>query len=193
MHWTFQLKICWRDNWSTDRYMENVLKFWTLFSFCSQIKCHFVIRTGIHKMLIRISNREDWDQTASSEAVWYGSELFNSLDLFGRQEVFKIFEHFGWRYAEETTEHCYCKCYKISNTFLFLFSNKMLANTVLKFIKCSLCGSRGGQGVSFIAILVQIPWKITKLPSQNSVLGHHQHASKTSLNGVLLPGRWLPA
>ena len=28
-----------------------------------------VIRTGIHKMLVRIANREDPDQTASSEAA----------------------------------------------------------------------------------------------------------------------------
>ena len=30
----------------------------------------------IHKMLVRIANREDPDQTASSEAVWSGSALF---------------------------------------------------------------------------------------------------------------------
>ena len=29
----------------------------------------FVIRDGVHKMLVRIANREDPDQTASSEAV----------------------------------------------------------------------------------------------------------------------------
>ena len=29
----------------------------------------FVFRAGIHKMIIRIANREDPDQTASSEAV----------------------------------------------------------------------------------------------------------------------------
>ena len=37
-----------------------------------QIKCWF----GIHKMLVRIANREDTDQTASSEAVWSGSAQF---------------------------------------------------------------------------------------------------------------------
>ena len=46
----------------------NVLKFQTLFLFCSQIKS-WVIKAGIHKMLVRIANREDPDQTASSEAV----------------------------------------------------------------------------------------------------------------------------
>ena len=35
-----------------------------------------VIKSGIHKMLVRIANREDPDQTASSEAVWSGSALF---------------------------------------------------------------------------------------------------------------------
>ena len=34
-----------------------------------------VIRAGIHKMVVRIVNREDLDQTAS-EAVWSGSALF---------------------------------------------------------------------------------------------------------------------
>ena len=35
-----------------------------------------VIRVGIHKMLVRISNRVDPDQTASEEAVWTGTALF---------------------------------------------------------------------------------------------------------------------
>ena len=34
-----------------------------------------VISAGIHKMGVRITNREDPDQTASSEAVWSGSAL----------------------------------------------------------------------------------------------------------------------
>ena len=38
-------------------------------------------------MLVRIANREDPDQTASSEAVWSESALF------GRQLVFEILEH----------------------------------------------------------------------------------------------------
>ena len=36
-----------------------------------------VIMAGIHKMLVRIANSEDPDQTASSEAVWSGSALFD--------------------------------------------------------------------------------------------------------------------
>ena len=53
--------------------MVNVLKFRTLFSFCSK---KMVIRAGIHKMLVRITNRGDPDQTASEEAVWSGSAMF---------------------------------------------------------------------------------------------------------------------
>ena len=33
------------------------------------------IKAGISKMLVRIANREDPDQTASFEAVWSGSAL----------------------------------------------------------------------------------------------------------------------
>ena len=36
-----------------------------LFSFCSQIN-EIAIMSGIHKMFVRIANREDPDQTASS-------------------------------------------------------------------------------------------------------------------------------
>ena len=46
----------------------NVLKFGSLFHFCSRVNCWF-IRAGIHKMLVKIANRGDLDQTASSEAV----------------------------------------------------------------------------------------------------------------------------
>ena len=59
-------------------------------------------------------------------------------------------------------------------------------------------GSRRGQGseppwkvtkiYAFLAILVQIPWKITKLPSQHPILGHYRHASKTpyTYSGICL-------
>ena len=39
-------------------------------------------------------------------------------------------------------------------------------------------------------MLVRIPWKITKLQSQHSMLSQH---AKRHLNGVSLEGRWLPA
>ena len=45
-----------------------VLKFQTLFLILFSGKM-LVIRAGIHKLLVRMGNREDPDQTASSEAV----------------------------------------------------------------------------------------------------------------------------
>ena len=44
-----------------------------LFLFSNKI---LLFRAGIHKMLVRIANREDPEQTASEEAVWSGSALF---------------------------------------------------------------------------------------------------------------------
>ena len=46
-----------------DRPMVNILKLLTPSSFCSQIKI-LVFRAGIRKMLDRIANSEDPDQTA---------------------------------------------------------------------------------------------------------------------------------
>ena len=51
-----------------------------------------VIRTGTQEILVRIAHREDPDQTASSEAVWFGSALF-CLGLFGGELMLKIIEH----------------------------------------------------------------------------------------------------
>ena len=48
---------------------ENVLKFLTLFFLLANTCKMLVFRTGIHKVLVEIVNREDPDQTASSEAV----------------------------------------------------------------------------------------------------------------------------
>ena len=53
--------------------MVNVVKFWTLILFCFQNKV--VIQDENHKMLARIANSEDPDQTASEE-VWSASALF---------------------------------------------------------------------------------------------------------------------
>ena len=47
-----------------------------------------VIRGGIHKMLVRIANREDPDQTASSEAVWSGSALFVFLSFSKIENIY---------------------------------------------------------------------------------------------------------
>ena len=45
----------------------------------------------------------------------------------------------------------------------------------------------------FLEMLVRILWKITKLPSQYSILCHHRPASETPVNGVSLAGRWWPS
>ena len=50
------------------------------------------IRTGINKNVVRIANREEPDQTASSETVWSGSALFVQA-FFDRHLVFEILEH----------------------------------------------------------------------------------------------------
>ena len=42
-----------------------------------------VIRAVIHKMNVRTANSEDPDQTASSEAVWSGSALFDEAFSVG--------------------------------------------------------------------------------------------------------------
>ena len=55
--------------------MVNVLKFQNFFFFLFSNKM-LLFAAGIHKILVRIVNREDPDQTASSEAVWSGSALF---------------------------------------------------------------------------------------------------------------------
>ena len=55
----------------------NVLKFRTLFSFCSHNKM-LVIMAGIHKMLVKIANMEDPDQNSSSDSC---SADFDSLRL----------------------------------------------------------------------------------------------------------------
>ena len=47
-----------------------------LFLFAKKI---LVWRAGIQKMLVRIANRDDPDQTASSEAVWSGSARLSRL------------------------------------------------------------------------------------------------------------------
>ena len=62
--------------------MVNVLKFGTLFLPLFSNKM-LVFRAGIHKMDVRIANREDPEQTASSEADCSGSALFVYVVLAG--------------------------------------------------------------------------------------------------------------
>ena len=49
------------------------------------------------------------------------------------------------------------------------------------------------KNIEFLGNAGPDPLKITKLPSQHSMLGHHRHASETPFNGVLLTGRRWPA
>ena len=42
-----------------------------------------VIRAGLRILIVRIANKEDPDQTASSETVWPGSALFAQAFLAG--------------------------------------------------------------------------------------------------------------
>ena len=55
------------------------------FTFCSPKK--LVIRAGIHKIIVRIANREDTDQIAPSDVC---------LCIFGKQLVFTIIEHLSF-------------------------------------------------------------------------------------------------
>ena len=52
----------------TEIQKNNTVKFQTLFSLSSQIKCKFsLFRSGIQKMLARIANREDPDQNTAQK------------------------------------------------------------------------------------------------------------------------------
>ena len=73
----------------------------------------------------------------------------------------------------------------------------------------AMCGSKGGGGGGGgegsgpplknhnLAILVRIPWKSTKLPSQHSMLGQHRLASEMSLTDdgplTVVFGSFLPS
>ena len=61
-----------------------------------------------------------------------------------------------------------------------------------------MCESRGGEGgfggeaTGFLSITGPDPWKIIKLPSKHSMLGHHWPTSETPFchfNGIWLVGR----
>ena len=64
----------------------NVLKFQTLSTSCFQRK------SRIHKIVVKVANREDPDQTASTESslIWVCTVC---LGLLGWQLVFDISEH----------------------------------------------------------------------------------------------------
>ena len=60
-----------------------------LFLFSNEM---WVIRSVIYKLLVRTANKEDPDQTASSEALISVCTVY--LGHFGRQVVFESLEHF---------------------------------------------------------------------------------------------------
>ena len=78
----------------------------------------------------------------------------------------------------------------------------MHVNCIIEWRACADAEGERGSGpppslkndkiLGFLAILVQIPWIITKLSSQRSMLSHHWHSSETP-HGVSLAGRWWPA
>ena len=47
---------------------------------------------------------------------------------------------------------------------------------------------KNDKNIGFLSRTDPDPLKITKLPSQHSMLGHHWHARETPLNGVSLTG-----
>ena len=60
--------------WTFTMCTVNFLKFRTfLFLFSDYM---WVIKAGIHRVLVRIAKREDADQMATSEAIWSGSALY---------------------------------------------------------------------------------------------------------------------
>ena len=77
--WTI-LKEC-KISIANECMLVKLLKFQTIFTLFSNKM--LVIRAGIYKMFVRIANREDPDQTASSDC----------LGLVGRQVRFKIWAH----------------------------------------------------------------------------------------------------
>ena len=60
-----------------------------------------VCRAGIHQMLVRMVNREDPDQTASSEAIWSGpaqfvtdqdNDILTFLQLYHKWQYYTIID-----------------------------------------------------------------------------------------------------
>ena len=45
------------------------------------------------------------------------------------------------------------------------------------------------KNIGFLSNTGRDPLKITKLPSQHPMLGHHRHASETPFNGISLAGQ----
>ena len=68
--------------------MVNVLKFRVFFLFSNEM---FAIRAGIHKMLVRIANREDPDQIASCSRTQSSDPMMFDLILYVPSTIFQFF------------------------------------------------------------------------------------------------------
>ena len=94
--WLVVMSWPWGRSWIVDTLICSIvgafvnLRTWSVKNIMINMKCSDILNTfvflfsnkmwaimaAIHEMLVRIANREDTDQTASSEAVWSGSALF---------------------------------------------------------------------------------------------------------------------
>ena len=98
----------------------------------------------------------------------------------------------------ENSDQPTCEYLLGAHSYLMVFSCSNKINAIMH-----MCGSRGGgQGVrtppppplknhkntGFLSNTGPDPLKNHKLPSQHSMLGHHRHASETTLTGVSLAG-----
>ena len=88
---------------------------------------------------------------------------------------------------------------RVTFYFSFYYVSDYCPLTCLAFItEISKGGGGGGvpeksQNIGFLSNSSSDPLKITKLPSQHSMLGHHRTACETPLNGGSLAGRCWPA
>ena len=108
--------------------MVNVLKLWTLFSFCPQIKC------GLPWLeFTKCLTEQQTGKILISSLVWVCSVC---LYLLSRQEVFKILEHLPYNF-----QHCYTLNIYLSNRMRFLNSCGELRHRYFNVILDNLCSS----------------------------------------------------
>ena len=90
---------------------------------------------------------------------------------------------------EGLNDLCLLHMCKVSMDRCLKFGSSLLLHPYFIYASRDMCGFRGGRGsgppfqenhkaMGSLAILVRIHWKITKLPSQQSILGHHQPDSE---------------
>ena len=99
----------------------------------SVLNRRLVIRTGIHKMLVRITNRVEPDQTAS--AVWSGSELSSFFWQAASVLSFRTFTIQVNKIEREIPSYCWTSVVIVMVRLLFLFHCLFL---VKLFINSSL-------------------------------------------------------